>query len=182
MISEASVAKKLASVITITSRLITWVSSCAITPSSSAGESSSMMPRVAHTVVDFFDLPIANAFGIEVSITPTLGLGRSACTHSRSTIPCSSGSSPAVTSLTPIVASAILSEPNSCSEQQHHRHDHDQPRARAGGEQHADEHHVHERQQEHRQQHPRLQSPCLCRSSIVPWPCDGLSQKQIRVP
>ena len=52
MIIEASVAKKLASVITITSRLITCVSSCAITPSSSAGESSSRMPRVAHTVVD----------------------------------------------------------------------------------------------------------------------------------
>src|SRR5207237_2711373 len=36
----------------------------------------------------FCERPIANAFGIEVSITHTLGLGRSACTHSRSTIPC----------------------------------------------------------------------------------------------
>ena len=86
-------AKKLASVMTITSRLITCVSSWAITPSSSAGESSSRMPRVAHTVVDFFERPIAQAFGIGVSITPTRGLGRSACTHSRSMIPCSSGSS-----------------------------------------------------------------------------------------
>ena len=85
-------AKKLASVITITSRLITWVSSCAITPSSSAGESRSRIPRVAHTVVDFLVRPIAKAFGIEVSITHTRGLGRSACTHSRSMIPCSSGS------------------------------------------------------------------------------------------
>ena len=47
--ATASVAKKLASVITITSRLITCVSSCAITPSSSAGESRSRMPaRRAH--------------------------------------------------------------------------------------------------------------------------------------
>ena len=108
-------AKKLASVITITSRLITWVSSCAITPSSSAGSSSSRMPRVAHTVVDFFERPIAQALGIEVSITPTRGLGRLACTHSRSTIPCSSGSCAGVTSLTPIVASAILSEAKNCT-------------------------------------------------------------------
>ena len=113
-ISDASVAKKLASVITITSRLITWVSSCAITPSSSAGESSSRIPRVAQTVVFLRVLPIAKAFGIEVSMTQTLGLGRSAWTHSRSMIPCSSGSSAGETSLTPIVASAILSEANSC--------------------------------------------------------------------
>ena len=39
-----------ASVITSTSRLATCVSSCAITPSSSAGESSSMIPVVAQTV------------------------------------------------------------------------------------------------------------------------------------
>ena len=106
-------AKKLASVITITSRLITCVSSCAITPSSSAGESSSRIPRVAQTVADFCERPIANAFGIGVSITQTRGLGRSACTHSRSMIPCSSGSSSGETSLTPIVASASLSEANS---------------------------------------------------------------------
>ena len=73
------------------------------------------MPRVAHTVADFCDRPIAQAFGIEVSITPTRGLGRSACTHSRSMIPCSSGSCAGETSLTPIVASAILSEANSCT-------------------------------------------------------------------
>ena len=65
---------------------------------------------MAQTVVDFFARPIAQALGIEVSITPTRGLGKLACTHSRSMIPCSSGSCAGVTSLTPIVASAILSE------------------------------------------------------------------------
>ncbi len=73
------------------------------------------MPRVAHTVVFLRERPIAKAFGIEVSITQTRGLGRSACTHSRSMIPCSSGSSAGETSLTPSVAIAILSEANSCS-------------------------------------------------------------------
>ncbi len=73
------------------------------------------MPRVAQTVVAFFDLPIAQAFGIEVSITPTRGFGRSAWTQSRSMIPCSSGSSAGVTSLTPIVARAMRSDPKSCN-------------------------------------------------------------------
>ena len=116
---------------------------------------------MAHTVVDFCERPIANALGIEVSITHTRGLGRSACTHRRSTIPCSSGSSAGETSFTPSVAIAILSEPNSCTQQQHDRDDHDQPGGRAGGEQHADEHHVDEPEQEHRQQHPRLQAGVL---------------------
>ena len=53
-----------ASVITSTSRLPTWVSSWAMTPSSSAGESSSMIPVVAHTVADFGQRPSANAFGM----------------------------------------------------------------------------------------------------------------------
>ena len=70
---------------------------------------------VAHTVAPFCERPIANALGIGCSITHTRGLGRSACTHSRSMIPCSSGSSWGETSLTPIVPIAILSEVNSCS-------------------------------------------------------------------
>ncbi len=69
-----------------------------------------MIPVVAHTVADFCERPIAKALGIEVSITNTRGLGRSACTHSRSIMPCSSGSSAGETSLAPIEASAILSE------------------------------------------------------------------------
>ena len=106
-------AKKPASVITSTSRLATWVSSCAITPSSSAGESSSMIPVVAHTVAYFGERPIANAFGIRVSATATFGFGRSAWTHRRSIIACSSGASAGVTSRAPIARSASLSEPNS---------------------------------------------------------------------
>ena len=43
-----------------------------------------MIPLVAHTVAFFCERPIANAFGIGVSATATRGLGRSACTHSRS--------------------------------------------------------------------------------------------------
>ena len=77
--------------------------------------SRSRIPRVAHTVVDFRERPIAKALGIGVSITHTRGLGRSAWTHSRSMIPCSSGSWAGETSLTPIVAIAILSEANSCT-------------------------------------------------------------------
>ena len=51
------------------------------------------MPVVAHTVAALGDRPMANALGIEVFITQTLGLGRSACTHSRSIIACSCGAS-----------------------------------------------------------------------------------------
>src|SRR5206468_2464056 len=87
---------------TSTSRLPIWVSSWASTPSSSAGGSSSMMPVVAHTVAFFGLRPSANALGIAVSATATRGLGRSACTHRRSTIACSSGASAGVTSRPPI--------------------------------------------------------------------------------
>ena len=65
-----------ASVMTITSRLMTWVSSCAITPSSSAGESRSMIPVVAQTVAFFCERPSAKAFGIGVSATRDLRLGQ----------------------------------------------------------------------------------------------------------
>ena len=127
MIIDASVAKKLASVITITSRLITCVSSCAITPSSSAGLEQFEDAGVAHTVVDFFERPIANAFGIDVSIVHTLGLGRSACTHSRSTIPCSSGSCAGVDLLDPQRRQRDLVRGEQLIDQQHHRDDHDDP-------------------------------------------------------
>ena len=63
-IIDASEAKNAASVMTITSRLAMWVSSWAITPSSSAGESSSRMPVVAHTAAAFFERPRAKALGI----------------------------------------------------------------------------------------------------------------------
>ena len=119
------------------------------------------MPRVAHTVVDFCDRPIAKAFGIGVSITHTRGFGRSACTHSRSMIPCSSGSWSGETSLTPSVAIAILSEANSCSSSSPTATTTISHGACAGGEQHADEDDVHEPEQEHRQQHAGLQAGVL---------------------
>ena len=64
-----------------------------MTPSSSAGVSSSMMPVVAQTVAFLGERPSANAFGIDVLATATFGLGRSACTHRRSIIACSCGAS-----------------------------------------------------------------------------------------
>src|SRR5437764_6986672 len=82
--NEAIEAKKLAIVITITSRFWTWVSSWAITPSSSAGESNSRIPVVAHTVAVRGERPTANAFGIGVCAIATRGLGRLAWMHSRS--------------------------------------------------------------------------------------------------
>ena len=72
-----------------------------------------MIPVVAHTVADFGERPSANAFGMRVSATATFGLGRSACTHRRSIIACSSGASAGVTSRAPIARSASLSEPKS---------------------------------------------------------------------
>ena len=72
-----------------------------------------MIPVVAHTVAFFGERPIANALGIRVSATAIFGLGRSACTHRRSIIACSSGASAGVTSRAPIARSASLSEPNS---------------------------------------------------------------------
>ena len=62
-IIAATLAKKLAMVMISTSRFFTCASSCAMTPSSSAGESAFMMPVVAHTVALFCERPIANAFG-----------------------------------------------------------------------------------------------------------------------
>src|SRR5215208_67074 len=97
---------------TITSRLATWVSSCASTPSSSAGLSRERMPVVTATVAFLGERPRAKAFGWRDSATATLGLGRSACTQRRSTIACSSGACSGVTSWAPMAASASLSEAN----------------------------------------------------------------------
>ena len=72
-----------------------------------------MIPVVAQTVAFFGERPSANAFGIRVSATATFGFGRSAWTHSRSIIACSSGASAGVTSRAPIARSASLSEPKS---------------------------------------------------------------------
>ena len=83
-----------------------------MTPSSSAGVSSSMIPVVAQTVADLGERPSAKAFGIRVSATAILGFGRSAWMHRRSIIACSSGASAGDTSRAPMARSASLSEPN----------------------------------------------------------------------
>ena len=82
----ARLAKKLAMVMISTSRCFTCASSCAITPSSSLGDSVRMMPVVAHTVALFWLRPIAKAFGMSVSATAMRGFGRSAWMQSFSII------------------------------------------------------------------------------------------------
>ena len=104
----ARLAKKLAMVMISTSRCLTCESSCAMTPSSSLGERVRMMPVVAHTVALFCERPRAKAFGISVSATAILGLGRSAWMQSRSIIACSPGASWGVTSLAPMAAQSQL--------------------------------------------------------------------------
>ena len=69
-----------------------------------------MIPVVAQTVAFLGERPVANALGIEVWATATRGLGRSACTQSRSIIAWSSGACWGVTTWAPIAASASLSE------------------------------------------------------------------------
>ena len=85
--NDAIDAKKLAIVITTTSRFCTCVSSWPSTASSSASSRRSKMPLVAQTVAVFGERPIANALGIEVWAMATRGLGRFAWMHNRSMIP-----------------------------------------------------------------------------------------------
>jgi hypothetical protein len=108
--NDAIEAKKLAIVISITSRLAMWVSSWPSTPSSSGPETKFSSPVVTHTVEFDGERPIANAFGIVVSAIASFGIGRFACTHRRSTIPNSSGACDGETSCAPIDARASLSE------------------------------------------------------------------------
>ena len=109
----ARLAKKLAMVMISTSRCFTCASSCAITPSSSLGESARMMPVVAHTVALFWLRPQAKAFGRSVSATAMRGFGRSAWMQSFSIIACRPGASCGETSFAPIADSASLSEKSS---------------------------------------------------------------------
>ena len=95
----------------ITSRLTMWVISWAMTASSSAGESRSMIPVVAQTVAVFCERPSAKALGTGEATTAIFGLGMSAWTQRRSIIACSSGASCGETSWAPIERSASLSEP-----------------------------------------------------------------------
>ena len=108
--SAATIEKKLAIVITATSRLATCVSSCASTPSISCGSRRFHRPCVTATTAFFWLRPVANAFGTSVGITATRGFGRSAIAASRSTIACNSGASSGPTTFAPEALSAILSD------------------------------------------------------------------------
>ena len=154
-------AKKPASVITSTSRLATWVSSCAITPSSSAGESSSMIPVVAQTVAFLGERPIANAFGMRVSATATFGLGRSAWMHRRSIIACSSGASRRRDLAGAHRAQGELVGAEQLERREAAGDDRDRHPVRAGGEQRHDQDDVDEAEQEHGEGHPDLEPGVL---------------------
>ena len=106
----ATVAKKLARVITRTSLFLMWVSSWARTPSSSSGSSRSMMPVVTQTRAFAWLRPVAKAFGTSDMATATLGLIMSARSTKRSIMAWSSGSSSGVTTLACIARSTSLSE------------------------------------------------------------------------
>ena len=152
------VAKNEAIVITITSRFCTWVSSWAMTPSSSAGESSSMIPVVAHTVALFGERPRAKALGIAVWATATFGLGRSACRQSRSIMAWNSGASCGETSRAPIARSASLSEVKSWSSSSPPAMTAIRIPPAPGREQRADQHDVQRAKEEEGQRHPRREA------------------------
>ena len=95
MINAASIAKKLATVMTSTSRFAMCESSCASTASISCGSSRCQSPVVTATAACFGLRPVANAFGTSLWTTAMRGFGRFAIAQSRSTIACSSGASSA---------------------------------------------------------------------------------------
>src|SRR6266540_7067487 len=111
----ASSPRKLAMVITATSRWATWDSSWESTASSSGSSSRRMIPRVTHSTALFWLRPVANALGMSESAMATRGLGMSARAQSRSTMPCSTGASRGETSRACIENSAIRSEKKYCT-------------------------------------------------------------------
>src|SRR5712691_7931042 len=102
-------AKKLATVITSTSRFAMCESSCASTPSISCGSSRRHSPVVTATAACLGLRPVANAFGTSLSISAIRGFGRSAIAHRRSTMSWSSGAWLRSTIFAPAAASATLS-------------------------------------------------------------------------
>src|SRR5215203_3527362 len=102
--------RKLAMVITATSRWATWDSSCDSTASSSGVDSRRRMPLVTQTTACCWFRPVAKALGRSESDTATLGLGMSARAQSRSTIWCSSGACSGDTSRPRMEDRAIRSE------------------------------------------------------------------------
>ena len=121
-----------------------------------------MIPVVAQTVAFFGERPIANAFGMRVSATATLGFGRSACTHSRSIIACSSGASCGVTSRAPMARRASLSEREELEQREAAGDERHGDAVGAGGEQRDDEHDVERARGGRRaRRHPDLQAGVL---------------------
>src|SRR4029450_13548597 len=108
--SPARMPRKLAMVITATSRWATCDSSWDSTASSSGGDSRRWIPVVTQTTACWELRPVAKALGRSVSAIATLGLGMSARAQSRSTIWCSSGACSGDTSCPRIAARAIRSE------------------------------------------------------------------------
>src|SRR4029453_17724490 len=108
--SPARMPRKLAMVITATSRWATWDSSCDSTASSSGGDSRRWIPGVPQTTGGCLLRPVAKALGRSVSAMATLGLGMSARAQSRSITWCSSGACSGDTSCPRIAARAIRSE------------------------------------------------------------------------
>src|SRR4029453_17961747 len=108
--SPARMPRKLAMVITATSRWATWDSSWDSTASSSGGDSRRWIPVVTQTTACCWLRPVAKALGRSVSAMATLGLGMSARAQSRSIIWCSSGACSGDTSCPRIAARAIRSE------------------------------------------------------------------------
>src|SRR5918996_2569914 len=108
--SPARMPRKLAMVITATSRWATCDSSCDRTASSSGGDSRRRIPLVTQSTACRWLRPVAKALGMSESEMATLGLGMSARAHSRSTIWCSSGACSGVPSRPRIAARARRSE------------------------------------------------------------------------
>src|SRR5215211_3932356 len=102
--------RKLAMVITATSRWATCDSSCDSTASSSGADSRRRIPVVTHTTACCWLRPVAKALGMSESATATLGLGMLARAHSRSTVWCSSGACWGDTSWARMAVSAMRSE------------------------------------------------------------------------
>src|SRR5918995_2922518 len=108
--NPARMPRKLAMVITATSRWATCDSSCDSTASSSGADSRRRIPVVTQTTACFWLRPVAKALGRSESATATFGLGMSARAQSRSIIWCSSGACSGDTSRPRIEARAIRSE------------------------------------------------------------------------
>src|SRR5215218_342306 len=108
--NPARMPRKLAMVITATSRWATCDSSCDSTASSSGADSRRRIPVVTHTTACCWLRPVAKALGMSESATATLGLGMLARAHSRSTVWCSSGACWGDTSWARMAVSAMRSE------------------------------------------------------------------------